>query len=329
VKIFISWSGQRSQAMAVALRDWLPLVLHYAEPWLSTADIKSGDRWGNEIAKGLQDSNFGIICVTKDNLEAPWLLFESGALAKSMEDGRVIPLRLDLDVSDISGPLTQFQSEKADDDGVKRLVSSLNKCSANPIADDRLARLFEPMWPDLKTKIEAIPTSGSGPKKARPQADILEELVAGVRSVEMRVRDMSDDEPSMRRRGRRRMASPGMLMELSHRVGQGPGDPIQILVFAGMVRDELPWLYELALDAYRSIRDGDAELAQQAIERFREALMFLRRGPFLEMMGMDDKMMHMLPMMLMDALEATSVPGSISASRPKPRRKIETNDSGK
>jgi len=120
-----------------------------------------------------------------------------------------------------------------------------------------------------------------------------------------------------------------MLMELSHRVGHGPGDPIQILVFAGMVRDELPWLYELALDAYRSIREGDADVAQQSTERFREAVMFLRRGPFLDMMGMDDKMTHMLPMMLMDALEATTVPDNISPSRSKPRRKIESKDSGK
>ena len=32
--VFISWSGERSKALAVALRDWLPLVLHYVEPWV-------------------------------------------------------------------------------------------------------------------------------------------------------------------------------------------------------------------------------------------------------------------------------------------------------
>lgn len=306
--------------MALALRDWIPLVLHFAEPWLSTSDIKSGDRWGNEIAKGLQDSNFGIICVTRDNLEAPWLLFESGALAKSMEDGRVIPLRLDLDASDISGPLTQFQSEKADDEGIKRLISSLNKCATTPIADDRLARLFEPMWPDLKAKIEAIPSSGAAPKKTRPQAEILEELVSGVRSVEMRVRDMFEDEPFGRRRGRRRF-SPGMVMELTHRVARGPGDPTQILILAGMFRDDFPWLYELALEAYRSIRDGEPAAAHDAVERFRDAVMLLRRGPFLEIAGLDDKMMHMLPMMLMDALDATVQPELPAVGADKARKK--------
>lgn len=299
LKIFISWSGERSQALALALRDWLPLLLHYAEPWLSTSDIKSGDRWSNEIAKELQDSNFGIICVTKDNLEAPWLLFESGALAKSLEDGRVIPLRLDLEISEISGPLTQFQSEKADGEGIRRLVSSLNKVAATPIADDRLAQLFEPMWGGLDQKIAAIPASGSPQKRARPQADILEELVSGIRTVEMRVRDISDDEMGGRRKYRRRM-HPGIFRDLGHFVADGPGDPIQLLVFASLFRDELPWLYEMALEAYKAIRSKNRLQATESCHRFKRAVEALRRGPFLDMLGIDSKSTHM---MLMDSIE--------------------------
>lgn len=35
MKLFISWSGARSQALALALQEWLPLVIHYVEPRLS------------------------------------------------------------------------------------------------------------------------------------------------------------------------------------------------------------------------------------------------------------------------------------------------------
>lgn len=317
MKVFISWSGERSQALAVALRDWLPLVLHYAEPWLSTSDIKSGDRWGNEIAKGLQESNFGIICVTKDNLDAPWLLFEAGALAKSMEDGRVIPLRLDLEVSEISGPLTQFQSEKADEDGIRRLVSSLNKAAASPISDERLNLLFEPMWQQIGTKISAVPPSGSSQKRARPQADILEELVSGIRSVEMRVRDITDDESISRRKYKRR-PHPEMLMELRHRVASGPDDPIQILLIASFFRDDLPWLYELALEAYRSIRSGNRSNASASYRRFRQGIEMLRRGPMLDMLGMDSRMTHML---LVDLME-TMPPFDLEAEFPEPKKVV-------
>jgi hypothetical protein len=86
MKIFISWSGPRSEALATALREWFPLVLHYVDPWLSKADIQVGERWGVEVAKELESCNFGVICVTKDNVNAPWILFEAGALAKSMQE---------------------------------------------------------------------------------------------------------------------------------------------------------------------------------------------------------------------------------------------------
>jgi hypothetical protein len=307
VKIFISWSGQRSQALALALRDWIPLVLHYAEPWLSTSDIKSGDRWNIEVAKELQESKFGIICVTKDNLEAPWLLFESGALAKSVEDGRVIPLRLDLDPSDISGPLTQFQSERADKDGVKRLILSLNAVAVGPVLEDRLNQLFSAMWGNLEHKISEIPASGSPQKKARPQAEILEELVSGVRNVEMRVRDISEDDISTRRRTRKRL-DPMMVRHLARETGTGPDDPLQLVIIASLIREDAPWIYELALDTYRMTRAGDKSLAKQSHARFLNAIKTLIGGPFLDMMGIDKtsymmlrESLHMLEEIDMDA----------------------------
>ena len=108
MKVFISWSGERSLALANALRDWLPLVLQYVEPWLSKADIDAGDRWDGELSKNLSESNFGISCVTSDNFLSPWLLFEAGALAKSVDEGRLVPLLFDLDIKDLSGPLARF-----------------------------------------------------------------------------------------------------------------------------------------------------------------------------------------------------------------------------
>jgi hypothetical protein len=37
MKVFLSWSGNRSKMLANTLREWLPLVLHYLEPWVSQA----------------------------------------------------------------------------------------------------------------------------------------------------------------------------------------------------------------------------------------------------------------------------------------------------
>ncbi len=298
MKIFISWSGERSQALAEALRNWLPLALHYAKPWLSKSDIHAGDRWSVEVAKELQESNFGIICVTKDNLNSPWILFESGALAKSMEDGRVIPLLLDLDFKEISGPLAQFQAKKAEKSGIKELVDGLNKSAPSPEPSERLDQIFEPLYAQLGDAIEKIPLNKSS-KQVRSQGEILEELVSSVRNVEMRVRDAMDDEPGFRRRFRRRI-SPGMLMDVTRSLSDEPYDPIQILIFFSLFRDELPWLYELALAFYRAISEGNREQAQASFEKLKRALEMGSRGPFFDMLGVDSKMAHML---LMDARE--------------------------
>lgn len=299
MKIFISWSGDRSKALAAALKDWLPAVLQYVQPWMSSSDINSGERWSNEIAKQLQETNFGILCVTKENLEAPWLLFEAGALAKSMQDGRVIPLRLDVEQSDITGPLQQFHSAKADNEGVKQLLTSLNASWTTPIADDVLQNVFDPMWAVLQTKIEAIPASEVSHKKSRTQAEILEDLVSNVRNMDIRLRDTMDDDPNMRRKFRHRL-HPGMMMELSHVIGDRRGDPIQLLISASFFKDDVPWLYELALEAYRNFKGGNVREARNSLDRYRKAVEALREGPFLDMLRMDSKLGYM---MLRDALE--------------------------
>jgi hypothetical protein len=190
MKIFISWSDERSEALAKALREWLPLVLHFVDPWLSKSDIQAGERWSIEIAKELENCNFGVLCITRENLSSPWILFEAGALAKSMQDGRVIPLLLDLDFKEISGPLAQFQAKKADSTGIKELVVSLNKADSAPVPEAQLHKLFSVLWSDLEKQIASIPKSGTQTKHNRPQGEILEELVSSVRSVDTRFRDI-------------------------------------------------------------------------------------------------------------------------------------------
>lgn len=297
MKIFISWSGDRSEALAKALREWFPLVLHFVDPWLSKSDIQAGERWSVEIAKELEATNFGVICVTKENLSSAWMLFEAGALAKSMQDGRVIPLLLDIDVKEVSGPLAQFQAKKAEQAGVRELVTSLNKAATSPVPDTQLDKLFGALWPQLEGQISAIPKSGAPAKHARPQGEILEELVSSVRNVEIRFREVVDDDSQWRRR-RKSKLHPMMLLEamhdVVHRVSDGSRDPIRLLIFASFLRDEVPWIYELALDAYRSIKSGKFDEARLAHRKLVEAVEMLQRGPFLEDLGVDRRTIHMV-----------------------------------
>jgi hypothetical protein len=56
--------------------------------------ISAGARWANELANELAGTRFGILCLTRDNLNSPWLLFEAGGLAKTVEDTFVCPYLL-------------------------------------------------------------------------------------------------------------------------------------------------------------------------------------------------------------------------------------------
>src|SRR4030042_1974861 len=111
MKVFLSWSGTLSHAVACVFRDWLPSVIQTAEPYVSSEDIDKGARWAADISKELESSSFGILFITKDNTDAPWINFEAGALSKTVDKSRVAPFLFGRKRSEITqGPLLQFQS---------------------------------------------------------------------------------------------------------------------------------------------------------------------------------------------------------------------------
>ena len=190
MNVFLSWSGDRSKQVALALRDWLRLVIQNLKPWCSDKDIGAGDRWSEEIANQLQQSKFGIICLTSENLESLWLHFEAGALSKSVSDSAVavVPYVLDLEVGNIPrGPLSQFQGKKADKAGTLEVLEKLNAAGDGSLTTQELAVIFERLWPELESKLKAIPISSVAKVPERETNEILEELVETSRENESRL----------------------------------------------------------------------------------------------------------------------------------------------
>ena len=109
MKVFLSWSGETSHRVAIALHRWLPHMLHHIKPFLSSSDIKKGDRWSDALAVELQNAKYSIICVTPYNVNKPWMNFEAGALSKIVGSSFVAPFLFRLDRSGLKGPLLQFQ----------------------------------------------------------------------------------------------------------------------------------------------------------------------------------------------------------------------------
>jgi hypothetical protein len=188
MKLFISWSGDTSGSVATALRQWIPDVLQTVEPWMSQTDIDAGARWSRDIDKELGETKFGIICLTKDNYSAPWILFEAGALAKTIDDTFVCPYLIDLEPSDVpNGPLTQFQAKRANEKETWELISTINKALKDAsLPEERLKRTFDRCWPDLKNVIDNLPLKPKSEEISRPMEDMVEEILNLVRGLSRR-----------------------------------------------------------------------------------------------------------------------------------------------
>lgn len=202
MKIFLSWSGGRSKEVAGLLSDWLCCVIQASRPWISSRDIDRGSIWFNEIHDQLKDTSVGIICLTQENKNRPWILFEAGALAKGLSTSRVCTLLIDLEPKDIEDPLAQFNHTLPNKENLLSLVKTLNGSMAQNSLDIRILELvFETYWPQFQERFEAIlkTTENTPPPKPRPKDDVLYEILENTRSVATRVNRLEMENKRLRR----------------------------------------------------------------------------------------------------------------------------------
>lgn len=166
MKIFLSWSGPASQKCAELLASWLPYFSDEIEPFVSSESIRKGARGLTELKEQLDQSSFGIACITRANIDAPWITFESGALSKEVDEhrGLVVPFLLEGTHKDLelaNSPLRQFSSTQADDPAdvlkmVKAISAVLRESANRPPDDIRVKNLFDMVWPMLRDGLAAI-----------------------------------------------------------------------------------------------------------------------------------------------------------------------------
>jgi len=178
-KVFISWSGELSRKLAEELRIWLPGVLQFVKPYFTPEDIEKGTSWSSNIVTELSSCNVGILCLTKDNIENPWILFEAGALSKNFDKANVCTILFNFDASDLTGPLTIFQATRFVKDDFKKLVTTINNTGNElKLVGDTLNTVFEMWWPKLEEKInEILQDEIKTTQKKRPERDLLEEIL--------------------------------------------------------------------------------------------------------------------------------------------------------
>ena len=201
-KVFLSWSGKRSLAIAQAFNKWIPVVIQQARTYFTAEDINRGARWRDDIARELESSSRGLFFFTSTNTESSWMIFEAGALSKSVGDARVCPILFDIKETDLEGPLSQFQATSFDRKGILKLLSQINsELGDDAVEGSTLSTSFDLVWPDLETDVDhALSLEETDPDSDRTDRDLIQEVLSLVRSSTFQsyVRGSAPDQDAVR-----------------------------------------------------------------------------------------------------------------------------------
>ncbi|WP_298254721.1 LuxR C-terminal-related transcriptional regulator [uncultured Arthrobacter sp.] len=194
MKIFISWSGDQSKAVAKLLRPWLKKVLQATDPWMSDEDIAPGTRWAERIAKELAVTDFGILCVTAANRNSEWLNFEAGALSMAISDTErhVVPLLIRFEErGDLgSGPLSTLNTLVFKKDDMLKLVETINRQLATMVEAENLRESFEAFWPALDTAVRSIHIEHAPKPPEKNDNAYLQEILSYVKDISQQQSDV-------------------------------------------------------------------------------------------------------------------------------------------
>jgi hypothetical protein len=260
--IFISWSGDRSHQVAKLLDHWIKLVLQASRPWISSSSIERGARWNEVIGEQLNKSTIGILCLTQDNKEKPWILFEAGALAKTLDNARVCPLLIDLEPVDVQPPLSQFNMVKPDEEGMRALASTLNSKLPNPLESQVFGDAFATYWPKFEAKFaEIITSTPKPPQKKREQTDVQAEMLSLLRGMDRRMAEL-ENENALRKRASTAWTGSGSFSDPKVFTGKNSLAALSRAMETDSAKEV--WLKALAKDEYERFKQsGIAEYIKQ------------------------------------------------------------------
>ena len=191
MKVFLSWSGEVSHSIARVFEELLPAMFEDVKPFLSS-EIDKGKRWNTVLADELRDTAYGIICLTRANLDRPWILFEAGALSK-LDTSHVSTFLLGLKRSEVKPPLAEFQDTLHSEDDVRKLIISINRSLDRPRVDANLEATWRMWWPQFKAKIDPLEEQANQEAVEPPNEtgginqDTLEEILQLVRDQQRRL----------------------------------------------------------------------------------------------------------------------------------------------
>ncbi|MFH0816746.1 MAG: hypothetical protein V1934_08035 [Methanobacteriota archaeon] len=188
VKLFLSWSGERSKAAACIINTYSKAIINDVDPFFSP-DIEKGTVWFNKILSELHESDIGMFFLTPDNRDAPWLFLEMGAIAAKLHNSRVYTILIGINETDVKEPFPQYQNTKLTKDDLLKVFISINKLLVKPLEEKVLERSFNGQWASMEKEINDLDKKmkkDDGVKLQKPE-ELLTEILTKVRNIELEV----------------------------------------------------------------------------------------------------------------------------------------------
>jgi hypothetical protein len=266
--------------------------------------IDFGEEWFKRLMSKLQSTSDVVCLFTERSIDRPWILFEAG-VAKGKLNAPVIGVALGVSLNRVGvGPFYQFQNMDDSAADLSKLVHQLARRVPNLELDaDVVGAQVQAFKATEDSILKTLKTDGT----KRPGANDAEEnsiakLVEEMKTIPSRVAERLAEVEGPHRRRRMQKIHPMMFDEIMHMSGHS-GDPMAILMAASMVREEMPWLYELAAEAYQALKTGTPDAIENELKRLHRVAGAMFHGPFTPELGFGSKNAEMFAMELPRMIE--------------------------
>jgi len=184
MKIFISWSDKPSDDIAKLLESFLKICIPNLDIFCSKSKLRKGKQWFTEIQAGLENSDFGILCLTESNTNNPWINFEAGALSKFADHAHICPILFGFnqDNLDSRSPFNNYMCTKFNEDDMRKLIETIRE-TQSVHQKETIEIYFQQFFPAFKKKVDVIISKSKLPQKEKTQKELLHELLYIARNI--------------------------------------------------------------------------------------------------------------------------------------------------
>jgi hypothetical protein len=252
--------------------------------FVAEGGVPYGEAWFNKILENLNTANELVCLLTPHARERPWVFYEVGVAKGRGLEPRGVVFGGDAG-NESNGPLAQYQHCKGDEESLYGFVLQLMQRLRPDLKPHRwvrnsvqvfLQRLNEVQQQQHDMKLrEAVPSAATGAMTNQ----LFEEMRSLARDLPIRLESKLAEVS----RGSR-ITDIHAVDNAATSLKRSARDPIALLVLASVVREELPWLYVLAVETFRDMRGKDAVRAGTALSRFTQCIDVLLEATFLSEM---------------------------------------------